>query len=259
MKAFATVVLVAVGVLMSTAQAVDIGIAPARLAITAAPGQTVVKTVTVFSTGGASQEIGVSTTDFTLDDAGTVKILPAGSLDFSDASWITLETSDFTLAGGTQRQVRLSATVPTDAKLGGTYNAMVFFRVIPKADRPAAKVGVVQTARIGLAVYVTVAGTEKAGSHLTDFFQAGDRSIGFTVENTGNTLMRLSGRIELRDASGAPKYTLDVSDKPVLRGSQRTVPVPVPPDVEAGYYVALALLKDDRGSLLSGQTAVTIR
>lgn len=259
MKAFATVVLVAVAVLMSTAQAVDIGISPARLAITATPGQTVVKTVTVFSTGGSSQEIGVSTTDFTLDDVGTVKILPAGSLDFSDASWITLGTSDLTLAGGTQRPVRLSVTVPANVRLGGTYNAMVFFRVIPTADRPAAKVGVVQTARIGLAVYVTVAGTEKAGSHLTDLFQAGDRSVGFTVDNTGNTLMRLSGKIELRDASGAAKYTLDVSDTPVLRGSQRTVTVAVPRNVEPGYYVALALLKDDRGLLLSGQTAVTIR
>lgn len=245
---------------MSIASAMDIGISPARLNITVALGQTVVQTAKVFSTGGGTQDIAISTSDFTLSRSGAVELFPPSTLPASCAPWVAASSAGFTLDGGAQRDVRISATVPAKSALRGTYNCLVFFRVVP--HRPSSQsnpLGLLQTARVGLAVYITVAGTESGGAKLQDVYQASGRSLVLSIENTGNTLMRLGGEVELRDESGDTKHILKVPDVPVLRASERDVTIKIPPSVASGYYVALALVKDSRGGVLTGQASLNVK
>jgi hypothetical protein len=250
--------LVALMLMLGIAHAADIGLSPPRLELTVEPGETVTETVTLLTDAVDDQQIQVELDDFTLDPEGNLTTLPVGSLDSSSAAWITPELTDFVLAGGEGRDFRVSVTVPNDVSLEGTYHAMVFFTVVP-APTETSGIGVVTTTRIGLTIYVTVASTEKNTAELVDFFQNDDKTMTFAIANTGNTIMRLGGQIELRDEAGETKYVVEVPDVPVLRESERDVTLDLPAAMEPGFYVALALIEDSRSGLLVGELPIEVK
>ena len=237
---------------VTVAHAADVGISPARIDVLGRPGETVIATATILTTAATPQSITSSASDWTMNSAGDVAFLPAGSLAVSAAPWLELDVDDFVLAPGGSREARLAVTVPADTTAEGTHHAIVFFTVAPPPSETAG-VGVATTTRIGLVVYVTVAGTEQRGSELIDIFESGGETITVVVLNTGNTLMRLGGTIELRDELGAVRHRLDVPNVAVLRDSERELHFDLPEGLESGFYVALALIEDSRGGLLAGE------
>ena len=237
-------------VALGLAMAADIGISPPRIDLSGAPGQRLTTTVTVLTMSDLEQQVATDVSDWTMSVSGELAFFPAGSLAESSSSWIDVGDLDFLLAPGDGREVRLEVTVPQEA--AGTHHAMVFFTVVPPpSDAPG--IGVVTTSRVGLTVYVTATGTERNGSELVDMFQADDRSITAAILNTGNTVMRLSGVVEIRDEAGDVVRRLDVPDVPVLRESERELTFALPDDLESGFYVALALIEDSRGGVLAGE------
>lgn len=244
--------------LFGFAQAADIGLSPPRLDLTVEPGETITETVTLLTDAVADQQIQVEISDFTLSPEGELTTLPAGSLDYSSSTWMQPELGDFVLAGGEGRDFRVSVTVPNDASLEGTYHTMVFFTVVPPPNETDG-IGVITTTRIGLTIYVTVASTENNSAELIDFFQDDDETMTFAVANTGNTVMRLGGQIELRNEAGETKYVVEVPDVPVLRESERDVTLDLPADMEPGFYVALALVEDSRSGLLVGELPIEVK
>jgi hypothetical protein len=251
-------ILLALLTAMSTlAHAADIGISPPRHELVAAAGETVVTTVTVLTTAPTDQQVAGETSDWTMDIAGGTAFLATGSVLHSAAGWIGLDADVFVLPARGSRDVRLSVAVPPDPGLDGTYHAMVFFTVVPPPSE-ARGVGVITTTRVGLTVYVTVAGTERAGSELVDLYQADGREVRAVIHNSGNTVMRLSGELQLRDEAGEVRHRLEVPDVPVMRESERELVFTLPNEVEAGFYVALALIQDSRGGLLVGELPLEV-
>ena len=238
-----------------TVQASDIGLSPPRLTLVGSPGETVTETVTLITNSSERLQIGSEIDDWALDLAGDITFLPANSLAYSAADWIGLESTDFFLEPDSSRELRISVTIPPDAE-GGTYHSLVFFRVVPP-ESALAGVGVVTTTRIGLTLYITVAGTERNSAEVVDFFQPDDASLTLAVANTGNTLMRLGGNVELRDESGEVRHNVAVPDVAVLRDSERELTLPLP-EIEAGFYIALALIEDSRGDLLVAELPISV-
>ncbi len=237
-------------VLLASANAADIGIAPPRLDLVGTAGATVTGTVTVITSAPRDQQIASALGDWTMDLQGEMAFFEAASLPYAASAWITLDRDEFVLAGGGAREVRVDVAIPDDAE--GTFQAMVFFTVLPPpAETPG--VGVLTTTRVGLTVYVTAAGTERSGAELLDLYQSGSRSLAAVILNTGNTVMRLGGVIEIRDEAGDVVRRLDVPDVPVLRESERELTFALPDDLESGFYVALALIEDSRGGVLAGE------
>ena len=237
---------------LGAALATDIGVSPPRLELVARPGETLTASVAVLTQAAAEQRVAVEIGDWELAPDGQIVLLPAGSLDASASGWLEPEASSVTVPPGAQRDYRIAVTVPADAPVDGTYRSMVFFTVVPPAAETEG-VGVVTTTRIGVAVYVTVAGTERPAAELVDLYQPDDERLTLVVANTGNTVVRLGGGVELRDESGAVRAVLEVPDVPVLRGSEREVTLGLPDDLPGGFYVALALVEGSHGGLLVGE------
>jgi hypothetical protein len=241
----------------STVFAADIGLSPARLDLTVELGETITETVTLLTDAIDEQQIQVEVSDFTLDPVGELTTLPAGSLDYSSATWLQPELTDFVLAGGEGRDFRVSVAVPNDASLEGTYHAMVFFTVVPPPSETDG-IGVITTTRIGLAIYVTVTNSEDNSAELVDFFQNDEKTMTFAIANTGNTVMRLGGQVELRNEAGETKYVVEIPDVPVLRDSEREITLELPAEMESGFYTALALIEDSRSGLLVGELPIEV-
>jgi len=111
--------------------------------------------------------------------------------------------------------------------------------------------------RLGFVLYVTVAGTQQNGSKLSDMYVDGS-AIHAIVSNVGNTLMRYTGSIEVRNVSGDTVERVRLPGGPILRESERDIAVKMP-DLPKGYYVLLLLLKDSRGGLLTGQLPYEVK
>jgi hypothetical protein len=241
--------------LVSIGWSADIGVSPSRMVLALPPGSSNTGTATVLTTASYAQLVKVAVSDWTLSVSGELEFLPTSAVRYSASDWVLPEAEDISLAPGESREIRLEITVPEDAE--GTHHTMVFFAVEPPVTSTPG-VGVVTTTRVGLTVYITVAGTERAGSELVDLFQADDRTITAVILNTGNTVMRLGGEIQLRDESGEVRHTLEVPDVPVLRESERELTFDLPDDVEPGFYVALALIQDSRGGVLAGELPLEV-
>lgn len=251
------VLFLALTVLLAATPAVaaDIGLTPPRLALVAPPGGTVTATFSVVTTSASEQFVETAASDWLSNAAGDLTFVPAGTAPHSAAPWLTLDTDAFALPPGGSRELRLEVAVPPDAE--GTHHAMVFVTVVPPpTDTPG--VGVTTTTRVGLTVYVTVTGTERSGSELVDLYQPEAATLAAVVVNTGNTVMRLGGVIELRDEAGDVVQRLPVPDVPILRESEREVRFALPDDLEPGFYVVLALIEDDRGGLLAGELTIEV-
>lgn len=235
---------------LSFGVAADIGLSPPRVELTGAPGERVTTTVTVLTMSNASQQVATEVGDWTMSMGGDLTFFPGGTLATSSAPWIDVDAGDFELAPNGGREVRLDVAIPEDAS--GTYHAMVFFTVVPPPSESAG-VGVITTSRVAFTVYVTAAGTEVDGAELVDLYRSGPGTLTAVVVNTGNTLMRVSGAIELRDEGGEVRHRIPVRTSAVLRESERELTFTLPDDVEDGFYVALALLEDSRGGVLAGE------
>jgi len=231
------------------AHAADIGISPPRVMLTGHPGETITTIVSVVTTAGAEQVVAGDVGDWTIDIHGALRLFPAGALPHGLGAWIALETTEMILPPRSSREVRVSITIPDDAT--GTHHGMVFFTVVPPPSETGG-VGVTTTARVAFTIYVTIAGTEVGGSELVDLYQDDD-DLTAVIVNTGNTVMRLGGVVELRDEGGTVRHRIQVPDVPVLRESERELKLSLPDDVEPGFYVALALVEDSRGGLLVGE------
>jgi len=236
---------------MSAAYAADIGLSPARLSLTAPPGGTVSGQTTVFSTSAHPVGLTVSMGDWTQAADGKLTFLPAGAADHSATPWATLSTTSLVVPPNGNSIVRVTFKVPNDPKLAGTYQTVVFFETQGKPSS-AGSTQLLTKERLGLVVYLTIAGTGTSGSKLSDMYLQG-RDLMVVLSNSGNTLMRATGNVEIRDKSGKTVAKMPVRDVPVMRGSERDLTLALPKDLGPGYYVALALIDDSRGGSLVGQ------
>lgn len=241
---------------MSAANAADIGLSPARLSLQVAPGGTVTGETTVFSTSSKPVTLMVSMGDWTQASDGKLTFLPPGTADYSATPWATPSATSLVVPPNGKATLRISFQVPNDASLAGTYQSVVF---VETQATPSAGKGTqfLTKQRLGLVAYVTIAGTATHGSKLSDMYLDG-HDLKVVLDNTGNTLMRASGKVELRDSAGKTVATIPVSDVPVMRGSERDLALALPKDLAPGYYVALALINDPRGGSLVGQLPFTL-
>lgn len=253
---FRLVLLCAVLFPMSAALAADIGLSPPRIELTLPRGGTATEVVSLIASNGSREDLTVSKGDWTQDVSGKVSFLPSGEGSYSATPWLTLSANSVSVPADGQVGYRFNVTVPTDAKLEGTYHTVLFFETRPSAPTGSGSSIRVQQ-RVGLILYVTIAGTQQNGSRLTDMYADGS-TIHAIVTNVGNTLMRYSGTVEIRDVSGDTVKSVSLRGGPILRDSERDIAVKMS-GLAKGYYVLLLLLKDSRGGLLTGQLPYEVK
>jgi P pilus assembly chaperone PapD len=238
------------------AQPLTIAISPARSELVVEPGQSATSLVTVMNDAEIERDISVEVEDWYIDDQGEIFFVPSNSLATSASSWIAPQETLFTLAAKSESEFRITVTAPSDPNLVGTYHSVVFFRVnTPPAADGQSNLGV--GARVGYILYITIAGTEQVAVNMVDFFQE-EQELILVTNNDGNTSVRLSGTVELRDEAGNVAYALAVPDVPLIRESQREIRIPLPEDIKSGFYVALALVDTSQGNKVVGELPLTV-
>lgn len=120
---------------------------------------------------------------------------PAGTLRRSCAPWITLDPAEQEVAPGGKLAVRLTIAVPADIPPGG-YWCAVTLNELPDPLDVARATGINFAASFSTGVYVFIAPLER-DAVITDLRVSGD-AVQVALRGTGNTPLRVDGKVELR-------------------------------------------------------------
>ncbi|WP_114311829.1 COG1470 family protein [Thermus caldifontis] len=227
---------------LAFAQGVFLTLSPARMELSAWPGEAFSFGVTLKNEGPREEAIAVRLAPFRLGEDGSLEEVPlSGGL----CPELRVIPSAFLLPPGGALEVRVEGRAPMGE---GTLACLVVFGA---GVRPLERGGVRLQVRpeIGLALYVTLRGKEKPALRATVGGEG--PALPVVLENPGNVLQRLSGQARVFTPEGQEVALLALEELPVWPGGVRRVLLepltPLPP----GEYRVILLLEGPYGRYAS--------
>lgn len=257
------------GVLVASARAqIGAEISPARVHVSAQPGETLTGTVALRNPTGTTMTFAVAPSDFALDPQDKIVPLPVNSLPASMASWLHVGSSSLDLAPGASTTLHYSISVPKGAT-PGTHWGMVLFRTGTGGATGQSKgVGMGTAVQIAFITYVDVGKLSYKGtiadislvqgtapdapsSHATS-------DVRITFKNTGNAVMGLQGKLQIRTSQGKLVHVYQLPQMASLPSSVTVLDVALDPPLDAGSYLATALVNYGTSSVIAGQAEIHV-
>lgn len=184
--------IVLTGIVPSSSLIAGIGVDPTVMEISVSPGGKAKGVFTVVNDGDESVQVVVQPENW-----------PRRKKAIDITSWLKIKPEEFKLGAKGVRKVRYKVKVPKEAE--GELMSMVFFAT----TAPAGRAVNIRT-RFGVALYVTIKGTEVLEGEISDFKVKKVKSkeekekLYFTilVENRGNVHFRPRGKVIIEDGEG---------------------------------------------------------
>ena len=225
---------------------IGISVSPPRLYYNLNPGETGSQRVLV-SNISTDHVMSLSVTfgDWKYDDYGNNVMLPPDSLDFSCASWLSIdEGTYFTLDPGENREIELSMTVPMKGSQSPVNTAMVYVTQMNAvdgvdADGAAIKVNV----RQGIKIYHNESSANNKKIEIDALsFNEENNGLLFGFNNSGNIWANGTVSTSLFNQSTGEEITLEESIFYTLPGDERTMFLPFGRDLGKGDYIATLII-----------------
>jgi P pilus assembly chaperone PapD len=235
----------------------SIGVGPLTIIVDLEPGGSGSGYFKVINDGQNPEEVTISLADWSLGLDGGIVFAEPGTLERSLAPWIAYTPATFRLEPGQLQRVDFSLTVPPGAR--GDHWALFFVEgseVTPVAQTTGALTTTVGVkVRYGIKVFQRDPGATRAGRITAlELLSVAPLRLKLAFANTGEgVLFRVTGRIEIRDATGTTVRTMAVEEFTVLPGGERELLLEDEGGrLPAGDYIALAII-DFGGDYLVGQ------
>ena len=222
-----------------------LGVEPPVLLKEARPGETLTQNLAVYNVGTREVRVRASLGDWTYDPMGKIQFLPPGTLKTSAASWTAFAPAEFLLQGKATGTLTYTVTVPEDAA-PGTHWGVLFLESEDPNPLPGVPLATMRV-RMAHVFYVNVPPLVSSG-RITGIVPSAPKGpqdpfrFALQYQNTGNAAQKLSGRFEVRDASGKKVAEVAVEEVVVLPGQVRLLPIALVGPLPTGSYTALAVL-----------------
>lgn len=234
----------------------SIGVGLLTIIVDAGPRESGSGYFKVINDGQNPEEVTISLADWSLAPDGGIQFAEPGSLAGSLAPWLSYSPATFQLEPGQLQRVDFAFTVPPGAR--GDHWALFFVEgseVTPVGGTTGALTTTVGVkVRYGIKVFQRDPGAKRAG-RITSLELLGTDPLRLKLAfaNTGEgVLFRVTGRVEIRDATGATVRTLAIEEFTVLPGGTRELSLEDKGGrLPAGDYIVLAII-DFGGDYLVG-------
>lgn len=178
---------------------------------TVSPGESYTGTILVMNPTREAQTAKLYQTDYTFSADGTSRFDAPGTLPRSNAAWVSLASSQVTVAPGETVPVRFTVQVPESGALKGTYWSVVMVEGVPRSvasPRPgAAGVGLTSVIRYGVQVVSQIQDSGKRGAEFDRVRvvpgKAGEPMLQFEIHNPGDRAYHLGVKVTIFDEKGA--------------------------------------------------------
>jgi hypothetical protein len=227
-----------------------------------APGGTASGIVVVYNRSGRRVRFRVSVEDIAVRPNGTVDVLRPGSTPWSLAALTRVLPSEFDLDSDRSLPVRVTVTVPADAR-GGRYGAVVVAPTpVLQTTGVTGTVSVV-VPKLACRLLVRVRGTEVISGDILTMVAAsrpdGGADARLLFKNTGNVHVRVVGFVAILDATGRQAGKVVLPDVVVLPSGVREFRVTWATPLAPGSYLVRAVLDYGGPALLAGETGLQVR
>lgn len=224
--------------------------------------------VTVRNAGDRPLTLKLYLTDYRIFADGSEENLPPGTLARSCAPWLALTDQILELGPGEVRPVAVGLDVPLGAE--GSYWAKIYIEEISQPQPSETRQGdrtyqVFLMQRVGIRIFEDVPNTERVDARITNVAVSHDDEgrplVLVSVSNTGNTLLRCSGCVELRNSAGAVAETLLLGAEgkfSVFPDGERELPAAIDTELEADTYTALAVVDFGGDQLVAGDAVFRV-
>jgi len=245
-------------VLAQTAVAID----PPAAIYKAEPGQEITASILVANPGSQAARVRVSLGDWMYQPDGQPVYLDPGSLPESASPWITFSPAEFLLAGHEKKIVRYTIKVPNQAE-AGTHWSVLFLQGEDPNVQPGANIATFKL-RVAHTIYVNVPPVNWDGEILGIAAVPPDKpdkpvAIAIQYANTGNGAYAVTGKLEVRSASGEVVGSAEIERTVVLPGATRVLLANFYGPINKGDYVILAVLNYGSETVdIAGQTVVSL-
>lgn len=238
------------------ALAVGFVVSPARVSVTVPVAKPLTEVVTVQNNSADTARFRAYLIDWTVTPTGEDTVFEPSDFARSCSPWLQINPVEFEIPSDTSQEVRLTFTPPLGAE--GGYWSMLYVESKPIPATWSTRV--LLNARIGVRVFVSIAGTEVRTCNLTDLRVDTGESLQVTgkVANTGNVPVRLKGRMEIRGNDGKALWQNECNQL-ALPGQEARLSAKPDVPLPKGEYLAVLTLDYGGEALLVGERAVTVR
>ena len=193
-------------------------LSPSVIERTASPGGSYVSTVRLRNSSRTAQAVRIYQEDYRFYADGRSVFTPAGSHDRSNASWISLPSSQVVLQAGETYELAASVAVPNDSQRVGSYWSLVLIEPVAATaasgldgKAPNGTSAIVTRVRqaIQLVTHIAETGRQdvRIGEPRLTSGPAGKREVRVEVENTGERAYRPQISLEILAADGRTVFT----------------------------------------------------
>ena len=240
-------------------------VSPLTVEMQTEPDSSHTTALVVRNTGERPVSVEIKAFDFEMLETGLEKELENGTNPRGCAEWLSLSPSGLVdIDPGNVQEVRLTVNVPKGVE--GTYWAKV---AVIQASKPQpvrqthgeTTMQVFIRQRWEVRVHETISGTSKNEGDIVNMLvnppaEQQSHEIALHFENTGNSLLRCTGRLELRTEDGEEVDTIALGHDgsfSVYPGTTRVLKAPLKDSLKAGHYIALAVVDFGGESLIAGE------
>ena len=228
---------------------------------TVKPGESFEGIILVRNTGTEPVEVRVHQTDYQFFADGRNLYERPGNQPRSNADWISVRPSRFTIAPNEIVSVSYKGVVPKQENLSGTYWSMVM--VEPESTAPVQQVGLgLQTKiRFGVQLVTEVGETARAAIKVLDkklITGDGKRKLQLDLENSGQRLLVPAVWVELFNKQGQSVGKFEAGRSRIFPACSVRYNIDLS-DVPAGHYSALVIVDNGDEHVMGAQYELEIQ
>ncbi|WP_223883469.1 COG1470 family protein [Arenibacter lacus] len=235
---------------LSSLFAQGISMSPTRLFFYGNPGETVSLPVVLSNSSNSDYVFDVNTKDWLREEDGNKVYFEAGSLENSNAAWVSTMESSVSLPAKSNREIVVTMTIPEDASTTEVTNSMLFFTQIGKQEDFAEQqkgIGIIALFEFGLHIYCTPPNNTTKSLDIVSMEEISDENtdsvkVAIGIENDGNVVNDAQVELEFTDTDSGEDIVLNPINISMLPGAKQKVVFQLPPGIK-GSYLGVAIVK----------------
>lgn len=261
--------LISVVAVLAWASALDaeplrFGISPGEIELVPGPGITASGTLMVMNHTHNRVSFHVQVQDMFLRPAGELDVMPPGTVEWSVAKFTRITPAEFDLDGRRAMPVRITVTVPPEAR-GGRYGVIIVSPSPVIQAAPGRGTFSIVVPKLAARLLVPIRGTEVVKGAITNMLVSA-RPNGKAVDvkvvfrNSGNVHVRAMGEVLILNASGQQVGKVQIPQALVLPGTVREFRLSwEAQSLDPGAYTIRAVMDYGTDVLVAGEVALVVR
>ena len=201
--------------------------------------------------------------DWSLSVSGGIQFLPTGTLKRSASSWVSFRPTNFRILPKRGQKVQYVIKVPPDAS--GSYWSTIMFDTNPTLQKGKERFQIAVAGRLAFIIRVDINGSPPGAGNIEKLklnWNPTTKKLeaAFRVKNTGPTMIRFKGQLEIKDVNGKKVGEIPFKEGYILPDYSREFNLPENELVLLpGFYIGLAMADFGERSLKAVHTSFEIK